>query len=109
MNRQEIYLSSSKHKSDSPKEILLEFENGSYIIGIDLANDSKIVRGNRSKIIWIDSKYMQQQNRKWIRGQIKIMKLKWHQKLRIEIEFILEDIKEQLRGFAIKMQIRKGE
>jgi len=87
----------------------IEFENGSYIIGIDLANDSKIVRGNRSKIIWIDSKYMQQQNRKWIREQVKIMKLKWHQKLRVELDYLWEDIKNWLVWCYKIRAINKGE
>jgi len=78
----------------------IEFENGSYIIGIDLANDSKIVRGERSKIIWVDGKYLKQENRKFQLNYMNELKLKWHQKLRIEIEFILEDIKDWI-GYLI--------
>ena len=85
----------------------IEFKNGSCIIGVDLANDSKIVRGNRSKIIWVDFKYMKLENRKFIREQIKIMKLKWHQKLRIELDFIWEDIKDWV--FWIIYKIKMGE
>lgn len=85
----------------------IEFKNGSHIMGIDLANDSKIVRGNRSKIIMVDSKYMKQENKKWIREQIKIMKLKWHQKLRIELDFIWDDFKEWVVWIIYK--IKKGE
>ena len=41
--------------------------------------------------------------------QIVAMKLKWHQKLRIEIEFIWDDIKEWLSWVVIKMNTRNGE
>lgn len=88
----------------------IEFKNGSYIMGVDLANDSKIVRGNRSKIIMVDSEYMKQENRKWIREQIKAMKLKWHQNLRIELDFLWEDIKDWAFWYSYKIRaINKGE
>ena len=87
----------------------IKFKNGSYIIGVDLAKDNKNVRGERSKIIWVDSKYLKQENRKFQRDYMNELKLKWYQKLRIEIDFIWDDIKEWVSWFIIKMKIRKGE
>lgn len=87
----------------------IKFKNGNYIMGVDLANDNKIVRGERSKIIWVDSKWTKQENRKFQRNYMNELKLKWHQKLRIEIDFIWDDIKEWVSWFIIKMDIRKGE
>lgn len=87
----------------------IEFKNGSYIIGVDLANDSKIARGERSKIVWVGSKYLKQENRKFRRNYMNELKLKWHQKFRIEIEFIWDDIKEWACWIIIKMNVRKGE
>ena len=87
----------------------IEFENGSYIIGVELAKDNKNVRGERSKIIWVDSKYLKQENRKFQRDYMNELKLKWYQKLRIEIDFIWDDIKGWVSWFIIKMKIRKGE
>lgn len=87
----------------------IEFENGGYIIGIDLANDSKIVRGERSKLVWVDNKYLKQENRKFQRNYMNELKLKWHQRFRIEIEFMWDDIKEWMSWFVVKMKIKKGE
>lgn len=87
----------------------IEFKNGSYIMGVDLGNDGKNVRGERSKIIWVDSKYLKQENRKFQRDYVNELKLKWYQKLRIEIDFIWDDIKEWVSWFIIKMKIKKGE
>jgi len=61
----------------------IEFENGGYIIGIDLANDSKIVRSNHSKLVWINFR---------IKDLIP-SDYKWHQKLRLKLSFVLDDIK----------------
>ena len=85
----------------------IELKNGSCIMGVDLANDSKIVRGNRSKIVWVDSRYMKQENRKWVREQIKEMKLNWYQKLRIELSFVLDDIKEWMSWGIVKSGVHK--
>ena len=85
----------------------IEFKNGSYIMGVDLASDSKIARGERSKIVWVDSRYMKQENRKWVREQIKEMKLNWYQKLRIELSFVLDDIKEWMSWGIVKRGVHK--
>jgi len=85
----------------------IELKNGSCIMGVDLANDSKIVRGNRSKIVWVDGRYLKQENRKFQRNYMNELKLKWHQKLRIEIEFILLNFKEWVVWIIYK--IKKGE
>ena len=102
MKKQEIYLSSSKHKSDSPKEMLLEFENGSKIISIDSSIVGSVTRGERSKIIWVDGKYLKQENRKFQRNYINELKLKWHQKLRVELDYLWEDILDWVRYIFIK-------
>ena len=93
MKNQEIYLSSSKHNCHNSDEIILEFENGSKIVSID-AKSINNVRGQRANIVWVDDKWMKLQTRKHIREWIESMKLKWYQKLAIEISFIWDDIKD---------------
>ena len=41
----------------------IEFKNGSHIIGIDLANDSKIVRGERANLIIYDDYWGKPKNK----------------------------------------------
>ena len=105
MNRQEIYLSTSKHKSHNSNEALIEFENGSKIISVDVASVNS--RGQRANIIWIDGRYLKQENRKFRRNYMNELKLKWHQKLRIELDFIWDDFKEWVVWIIYK--IKKGE
>ena len=49
----------------------IKFENGSYIIGIDLANDSKIVRGARANLFIYDDMITPKWYRRWLRYLIK--------------------------------------
>lgn len=81
----------------------LEFENGSKIISVDLASISS--RGQRANIVLADGKWMKLQTRRYIREAIN--DLKWYQKLRIEVSFIIEDIMDWISYFRLKLHIRK--